>query len=287
MHHIPTLDTSSITDTIGPPSPESLGLTSRRVTLPTGVTLHYVEKGDPRGEALIFLHGVSDSWRTWELVLPLISDAYHTYAISQRGHGDSAKPDTGYTLPNLGDDVRDFMGALGIAQATLIGHSMGSYVAHQVAVDHPTRVRRLVLVGGGPSLATNAAVIDFNMFVQAMEDPIDPVFVRDFQASCVFNPIPASYLDTVVAESLKVPAAVWKQAFAGFLEEDHDDRLGTIEAKTLILWGDRDEYFPLEGQQALNEAIPHSTLIVYPATGHSLHWEWPQRFVDDLHAFLA
>jgi len=60
--------------------------------LATGVTLHYAEKGDPTGEAIIFLHGYSDSWFSFSRVLPLLSPEYHTFALTQRGHGDSDKP---------------------------------------------------------------------------------------------------------------------------------------------------------------------------------------------------
>jgi pimeloyl-ACP methyl ester carboxylesterase len=57
-------------------------------------------------------------------------------------------------------------------------------------------------------------------------------------------------------------------------------------AKTLVLYGDHDVYVH-EGQQALTAAIPQATFITYPATGHALQWDAPQRFIDDLHAFLA
>jgi non-heme chloroperoxidase len=268
------------------PPPASFGLTSRRIALPTGVELHYVEKGDPQGDALIFLHGGTDSWRTWEYNLPLVSPAYHTYALDQRGHGDSSKPACCYTQAAFAGDVIAFMDALRIEHATVIGTSLGSLIAHYVAVAQPERVQRLVLASSWPTVAGKQAVIDANAVVQTLEDPIDPAFVRDFQTSNAFNPIPAAYLDTVVAESLKVPATVWKQLFAGVLAEDHSARLGAITAKTLILWGDRDAYTTLADPQALHAAIKHSTFITYPATGHALHWEWPQRFVDDLHAFL-
>jgi len=270
-----------------PRRPASRALTSRRIALPTGVDLHYVEQGAAEGDVLIFLHGITDSWRSWERVLPLVSDAYHVYALDYRGHGDSAKPPHGYTQADFAADVVAFMDALEIEQATLIGHSMGSFIAHHVAAEHPARVRRLVIVSGAPTAAGNAGLTEFDIVdVQTLEDPIDPAFVVEFQVSTAFNPLPPAFLDTVVAETLKLPARVWRQAWAGFLAEDHSARLGAIVAKTLILWGERDTMFSLEEQQALAGAIKHSTFITYPETGHALHWDWPERFVDDLHAFL-
>ena len=119
---------------------EAVGLTARRIALPTGVELRYVERGDPRGEVLLFLHGFTGSWRSWALNLPGLAPIYHTYALTQRGHGDSAKPARGYRLADFAGDVTAFLDALGIARATLIGHSMGSVIAHLVAVDQPERV---------------------------------------------------------------------------------------------------------------------------------------------------
>ncbi len=271
-------------------SPDSLGLTSQRIALSTGVELHYVEKGDPNGEVLIFLHGFIGSWRSWELNLPRISHAYHTYALSQRGHGDSAKPACCYRVADYAGDVIAFMDALSLTQVTLIGHSMGSSIAYQVAGDHPERVERLVLIGWGPNIPTNPAaavrVFELNRYVQTLEDSIDPAFVRKFLTSTAFNPLPAPYLETLMAESLKVPVAVWKQTLASRLSADHSPPPGPVMAKTLILYGDHDVYVH-EGQEALAAAIPQATFITYPATGHSLQWDWPQRFVDDLHAFLT
>jgi non-heme chloroperoxidase len=271
-------------------SPEAHGLTSRRVALPTGVELHYVEQGDPHGKVLLFLHGISGSWRSWELNLPLLSPAYHTYALSQRGHGNSAKPACCYRVADYAGDVIAFLDALGLTQVTLIGHSMGSYIAHQVAGAHPERVDRLVLIGWGPIRPTSPAgaarVLELYRYVQTREDSLDPAFVRNFLTSTVCNPLPAPYLETLVAESLKVPVAIWKHMLARRLSADHSPPPSPVMAKTLVLYGDHDVYVH-EGQAALAAAIPQATFITYPATGHALQWDWPQRFIDDLHAFLT
>jgi non-heme chloroperoxidase len=266
--------------------PSASGAISRRITLPTRVEINYVEQGNPEGEALIFLHGLTDSWHSWEPILPLISDAYHTFALSQRGHGDSSKPACCYTSVDFVGDVIAFMDALCIERATLIGHSMGSLVAHHMTVDHPARMQRLVLVGSWATLAGHPAVMEFEAAVQTLEDPIDPAFAYEFQQSTIFNPLPSAFMETVVGESLKVPASVWKQALAGLTDEDHSARLGTIQVDTLILWGDQDTFVSREDQQTLQAAINHARFIPYEATGHSVHWERPEQFVYDLESFM-
>jgi non-heme chloroperoxidase len=93
-------------------------------------------------------------------------------------------------------------------------------------------------------------------------------------------------MDRVVAESLKLPARVWRDTLTGMLAGDAKSRLGNIKAPTLIIWGDKETIFPRSEQDALLTAIPNAVLNVYPETGHSPHWENPERFAKDLALFL-
>jgi pimeloyl-ACP methyl ester carboxylesterase len=255
-------------------------------TLDTGVTLEYAEKGHGKGKVVIFLHGYTDSWFSWSEVLARLPPQYHGYALSQRGHGDSERPASGYAMEGFADDVIAFMDEEGIAQATVVGHSMGSVIAQRVAIDHPDRVERLVLVGSAAN-AGNEGILGFLDYVLAeVTDPLDPGFVYEFQASTLATPVSAAFLDTVVAESLKVPAFVWHAALAALAASDTTAELPLIEAPTLIVWGDQDTIFFEADQQALDAGIPRSTLLVYEGIGHGVHWEDPDRFTDDLVGFM-
>jgi pimeloyl-ACP methyl ester carboxylesterase len=99
--------------------------------------------------------------------------------------------------------------------------------------------------------------------------------------------VPAELLETAIAESLKLPARVWRAAFQGFLQDELTGERGRIRTRTLILWGDRDAYGSRSDQDALVEEIAGARLVVYPGTGHALHWEEPERFASDLTAFVA
>jgi pimeloyl-ACP methyl ester carboxylesterase len=212
---------------------------------------------------------------------------YHVYALDQRGHGDSSKPACCYTQGDFSGDVVAFMDALGIAKASIVGHSMGSLIAHKVAVDHPTRVDKLVLVGSAPTVAGNEVALGLKEAVDTLVDPVDPAFVSEFQSSTFYRPIPASYLATLVSESRKVPAAIWQQALDGLIAEDHASELPGIRAcRTAIFWGDQDVFFGFADESILDAEIPRSTLYVYPQTGHGLHAEAPKEFVKDLVRFL-
>jgi non-heme chloroperoxidase len=256
--------------------------------LSTGVRLHYAERGDQAGEAIIFLHGYTDSWYSFSRVLPLLSPSYHAFALTERGHGDSDKPECCYTLDDFAADVDAFMDALSIEEATLVGGSGGAFIARRVALDYPHRVSRLVLMSSGATLVDNEAVMGLGEEMLALEDPISPEFVREFQESMMYHRGPDEFLDTVVSESLKLPARVWRDYWEGVVltPDSYAARLGEIAAPTLIMWGEQDVVFSREDQKQLAGTIPGATLRVYPETGHAVHCDRPEQVVRDLEAFM-
>jgi non-heme chloroperoxidase len=178
------------------------------------------------------------------------------------------------------------MDAVGLESASLVGHSMGSFIAQTVALDFPERVDRLVLIGSAPTVVGNPAALELQAAVDTLEDPIDPEFARAFQASTFFQPIPEEFLDTAVADSLKVPASIWQQALDALLEEDHSAELSQIRAPTLILFGTEDVFVSAADQAALDAAIPSSTLISFEETGHGVHVERPRAVNRAIRRFL-
>jgi non-heme chloroperoxidase len=254
--------------------------------LATGLRLHYAEQGDPTGEAIIFLHGYSDSWFSFSRVLPLLSPVYHAFAFSQRGHGDSDKPECCYTVDDFAADVDAFMDAVGIEEATLVAHSTGAVTAQPVTLIYPRRVSRLVMIS---AQSVNEAVLALREVVRTLDDPVPPEFVQEFQESTIYVPVPREFLTTVVSESLKLPARVWRDVMEGTvlsLGPDHEDQLREINVPTLIMCGEQDALFPREEHERLAAAIPNATLKVYPETGHDVHWERPEQVVRDLEVFM-
>ncbi|HEX5832082.1 MAG TPA: alpha/beta hydrolase [Gemmatimonadaceae bacterium] len=256
-------------------------------SLSTGVRLRYAERGDPAGPAVILLHGYSDSWFSYSRVLPLLPARLHVYAVDVRGHGGSDRPPSGYAMREMAADILAFMDAVGVRRATVVGHSMGSFIAQQMAVVAPARVERLVLVGTSTAPRTFVGFDDLRQAVEALRDPVDPAFAREFQESTVHQPIPAAFMERAIAESLTLPAYVWHGVMAGMLATGPVTELGAARVPTLILWGERDAFCSRAEQDALLALVPHAELRVYPETGHALHWERPERFVQDLTGFMA
>jgi non-heme chloroperoxidase len=264
------------------------GIEFATMRLATGPRLHYAEQGDPTGKAVVFLHAYTDSWFSFSRVLPLLSPAYHAFAFDQRGHGDSDKPECCYTVDDFAADVDAFMEGVGIEEATLAGDSSGGLIAQRVTLDYPHRASRLVQMGSPTTLVNNEAVRESGEgMLAALEDPIPPDFVREFQESTIHHPVPEEFLDTVVSESLKVPTRVWRDYWEGvLLTVDDTARLGEIDAPTLILWGERDAVLGREEQERRAAAIPDATFKVYPDTGHAVAWERPEWVVRDLEEFM-
>ncbi len=268
-------------------------LMSFRVTLSTGINMHFVAKGrlQKKKNAIILLHGYSDSWRSFDEILkllPIEEFKVPVYAIDMRGHGESSRSvDNSYTQDNFTDDLVAFMDKLKIKKAMIIGHSMGSLIAHKFAIDHPNRVMGLVLLGSTTTMANHPVTLELMPIVNSFNDDeaADPEFVIEFQASTFYNPIPwVTY--RYVSESLRLKGLVWKQTLNGLNVEDHTNQLAQITAPTLIIWGDQDGVFSLSEQNQLDTLIPDSTLKIYPNAGHAVNVEKAAEIIEDIKEFV-
>ena len=268
---------------------------SARIQLATGTDMHYVAKKAINKihsrRATILLHGYSDSWRSFEemlKLLPIEELPDPVFALDMRGHGESSAPGS-YTQDDFIADIAAFMRAFSIREAVLIGHSMGSLIAHKFAIEYPDKVRALILLGSTPTMSNHPVVLELKPIINTFNDdePADPEFVLEFQASTFYSPVEPWIIYRYVSESLKLRGAVWKQTLDGLNVEDHTNQLSDITAPTLILWGDQDPVFGLEEQLELNALIPNSTLVIYSDTGHAVNVERAKEVVEDIKAFVS
>jgi pimeloyl-ACP methyl ester carboxylesterase len=267
--------------------PMSLPPAGKTASLPNGLKLPYLDLGSPDALPIVFLHGITDSCHSFGPVIVHLPGTFRVLALTQRGHGDASVPD-GYRLTDLAGDLESFLDVLSLERIILIGHSMGAAVAQRFAIDNPERVLGLVLVGAFAALGRNPACAEFGETTLAsLTDPVEPTFVREFQESTLAQPLPQPVLDGIVAESLKVPAKVWKAAWAGLLEADLTPDLPFISAPTLLIWGDRDDIALRSEQDVLWRSIPNPRLETFAGAGHAPHWEEPERFAALVADFVA
>jgi pimeloyl-ACP methyl ester carboxylesterase len=256
------------------------------VRLSNQLTLSFVDVGERRAkDALILLPGMSDSWRSYELVLSRLPSSIRTIAISQRGHGDSDKPPSNYAVRDFEADLVALLDVLGLRRVVVAGHSSASMVARRFALDHPERTAGLVLEGSFVALAGLVGG-DVEARFAALTDPMPREFVRNFAAGTFARPPPAVFVDAMVDESLKVPARVWRETFASLAAYNDSRELAALRTPTLIVWGNRDAIINRDATDTLARSIQSSELLVYDDVGHTPHWEDPQRFSRDVAAFV-
>jgi pimeloyl-ACP methyl ester carboxylesterase len=255
--------------------------------LSTGIRLSCAEQGDPNGDAVILLHGYSDSWFSFSRILPLLDARYHAYALDLRGHGNSDRPAHGYALHELAADVLAFLDARRLDRVSVVGHSLGSLVAQQVAVCAPDRLERLVLIGSLADPARSPTLNELATLVRAFGDAAPEDFIREFQLGSVHQPMPADFMSRVIAESRKLPVYAWQGVMDGLLSAQPATALASSRIPTLLLWGERDAFFTREDQLELLNMIRSAELKIYPETGHSPHWERSEEVARDIQAFLA
>jgi len=262
------------------------GLTVSSLTLPSGVTLPYAEQGDRSRTTLLLVHALADSWRIFEPVLCSLPESIRALAPTLRGHGDASKPAAGYRSTDFSADLLAFLDALSIESAVIAGASSGGLVAQYFAINHPERTRGLVLLGAPLRLGDKERVWRlWDDVISRLSDPIDPEFVRDFGEQVAQRVAPGLF-ETLVEESLKVPARVWQETYEGVMNDDFSAELSRISAPTLVLWGDRDPLLTRVDEETLARDIPHARLVVYEGVGHLLYLEQPVRVAQDLADFM-
>lgn len=249
-------------------------------SLGTGIHVPYLEQGPPDGVPLVLLHAWGESMHAFSRLVPELDGRFRVLAFDQRGHRDAEKPEAGYRLSDYAADVIAFLDVVGIPSAFLLGSSSGGYVAQQVALDHPERVRGIVLVGGPRSLAGRAPFADE---VDALADPIDREWVvGSLSWFELVQPVPADYLTDRIDDGVRMPARVWRDALAGLSEAVPPTEAGIIAVPTLVIHGGQDRLIPVPEADRLVATIPGARLIVYPDAAHLVLWELPRRIADDV-----
>ena len=247
--------------------------------LSTGIRISYVELGSKRGDPVVLLHGATDSYVSFSQVgTALANMGYHVYIPELRGHGNTSKP-TGqaYTPGLLAKDIDAWMHQLGLTKAHVVGHSLGSFVAQELAISYKSRVSSLTLIGSAAKTTGNLALgwvlegdDEFPGLI-AFGDDIPDEFIVDWTASSNYDP---AFVTATYKHAKSLPAYVWVNAFSA-LEVDNTARLSKIKVPVQIIWGENDDFFPIEDQNELQSALGSAAaeFIKIAGAGHNTHWE--------------
>jgi pimeloyl-ACP methyl ester carboxylesterase len=271
-----------------------------------GVSLHghdVVYRRAGSGQALVLVHGLAGSSRTWQDVMPTLARTHDVIAPDLLGHGESAKPMGDYSLGAHASGLRDLLARLGVSSATFVGHSYGGGVAMQVAYQHPELCERLVLVDSGGlgrevswllrlgalPFAEQAMPLIFSRWVADKATDVGRTLGRRGLRSALLDEMWRSYSSLARSEDRK--------AFVRTIRTVVDSGGQTVSAldrlylaghvPTLIVWGERDRIIPVSHAHLAHEAMKGSRLEVLPGVGHYPQAEAPARFLQVLLAFLA
>nr|WP_318764193.1 alpha/beta hydrolase [Aminobacter niigataensis] len=252
--------------------------------LPNGIRLAYVEMGEAGGTPVLLLHGFTDSARSWSLIAPHLAGGFRLIAPDLRGHGRSDRPEGCYTIPEMAHDVRLFLAEIGIANAHVVGHSLGGRLAQALAERWPQMVGKIVLMSTSAVPRERAGWLWENIL--ALRDPIDPesAFIRAWCAGTV--PVDEAFLSHVRRECASVPARIWHSIHYEQTAYDPFPLLQDISAPTLMMRGEHDDIATAEHQAQMLGAIDGARLITLPGLGHNMHWEAPGLVAGRISAFL-
>ncbi len=258
----------------------------KEVTLTNGVTLAYVELGNPNGPPLLLLHGYTDSSRTWSLLAPYLGK-YRLLMPDQRGHGASDSPECCYSPTQYAHDAKLFMDAMGVQRAHVVGHSMGSMVAITMGAEYPDRVASIGLIGSTAMIPVRRGDWLYEE-AHGLAWPLDPksAFMKEWHPANQPTPVDPVFAEAIRAEYMTIPRHVWRGVMRELASVPVGRHAADIKAPVLILSGGKDPIFTAEHHGSLLKAFPAAQAHVFPDLGHNPNWEQPASVSTRLADFL-
>lgn len=248
---------------------------------------------NPQGTVLL-LTGLGSKRLGWYNQLPVFGQTYRTIALDHRDTGDSDPSPVPYTTADQADDAAAVLRALGVARASVVGISMGGFIALELALRHPDLVEKLVLTGtsaGGPTHVPPGPEMQAMLVQDRTGVEVGELGKRTYTR--IMAPGFAAQQPEVmerVAENARyrpqTPEMYLRQLQA-CMGHSASDRLSQIRVPTLVVHGEVDPLVPVENGKYLAEHIPGAKLILYPNTGHIAIVERAEDYNREVLAFLA
>ncbi len=240
---------------------------------------------------IIFISGLSMDKEFWAPVVEHLKHQYECITFDNRGVGESSKPRSGYTIPDLARDTMGLLDRLSISRAHVVGCSMGGMVAQVMALQRPELVAGLVILGSMASRDHRSAhVIKTRSFLQRRLNRYEYSLTV---AAWFFGPEalakPGYAEDWARKEAEKPhPQALYAfdQLVDGIGQFDVRAQLKNIHQPTLVTVGEQDILTPPYQSRIIAESIPGAELVVLPGVGHFCITEDPRGFADRVASFL-
>ncbi len=295
---------------LGQPAYQSQGFSAlkKSVILNTGIRMKYIDTGNAAGTPVILLHGSTDTGRSFGPAmeeLTRINGALRIIAPDLRGHGETSLPDSSrcasapelcFSPTDFARDIIALMDQLSIAKSHLVGHSMGSIIAQELALTHPDRLHSVVLIGTFVNGKACRAIHDFlqatvleEQFKPALLErqgsrwpqdayrvtpsALGPAVVTFLRENWVVElGADTAYLQAIYQETIRVPLGTWIGMIKALGKVDNRERLKDLTLPTLVLFPIQDMIVPAPDQQQVKTALQqaatrHGTRIFYKTYG--------------------
>lgn len=251
-----------------------------------GIRLHY-EDHSGSGPTIVLLHGFGSSTFTWRDVVPVLrKNGHRVLALDMKGFGWSDKPQgADYSPRTLMEEVNEWMAAMGLEGVTFVGNSLGGAVGLMLAMEHPERMDRLVLIDSGGYPIHKPLIIRIGALPGIRNVAglfFSPWMIRTNLRQVFFDPSRVTpqrvnaYFDRLRTQGaleaqMALSAAIGEQSAKGYIE-----RIPQIRIPTLILWGEADRWIPLANGRRFHRELPDSRLVILPQCGHVPQEERPE-----------
>ncbi|AOG00351.1 alpha/beta hydrolase family protein [Blastomonas sp. RAC04] len=288
-----------------------------RIALPTGVELDVAITGPADAPPLILLHGFPESHRTWRYVMAHFADRYRLIAPDQRGFAGSSKPEgvQAYQPKNMVADLLALADHLGVDTFTLVGHDWGGAIAWMAALNHPDRVKRLIMANAAHPFTYQKALFDdpdqraSAQYITEMRRPDFEDIVAQMGWDAYFDSRFAepSAVSRITPEERAIYLAQWQTpgAFTAMVnwyrasplivpplqgEIDRpaylDRPFPPVTQPTLLYWAMDDYALRPSLLDGIETLVPDLTLVKAPG-GHFVPWEQPDALIAAIEGFLA
>jgi len=254
------------------------------------------------GDPVLFIHGLGGSWPNWLEQLPVLCSDWRAIALDLPGFGHSPMPRDGVSIDGYARTVIGLLDALGIAKAVLVGNSMGGEISAELAISHPNRVSKVVLVS--PAGISTREIARWLPAIRRAHPAVEATtrwIAANAENVARRRRLRHRALATVAAQPQTIPATfaseqikgMGKPGFLPALESiaSHSQimrqRLPAIDRPALIVWGERDPLIPVRDADVFASQIKGSHKVVWQDTGHVAMFERGPEFNALLEGFLS